>query len=103
MMCPRSIPAWAGEPLPQVQALGHTWVYPRVGGGTRSGYSRTTFLGSIPAWAGEPSLKSPDPPPAKVYPRVGGGTKRNDTPGIDLAGLSPRGRGNQGRWPMACA
>ena len=31
----------------------------------------------------------------RVYPRVGGGTKRNDTPGIDLAGLSPRGRGNQ--------
>ena len=70
-----SIPAWAGEPIPNSCPCGEIRVYPRVGGGTRGGRESLygdqglsprgrgnrddTDLtqrnrGSIPAWAGEP-------------------------------------------------
>ena len=71
----RSIPAWAGEPLPKHDPDDVSRVYPRVGGGTSSispkvfpkyglsprgrgnpSHSRRdgACCGSIPAWAGEP-------------------------------------------------
>ena len=70
-------------------------VYPRVGGGTRSGIgigslyhgsipawageprgkrSRALCVRSIPAWAGEPLEKAEVAKLNTVYPRVGGGT-----------------------------
>ena len=71
---PRSIPAWAGEPL-----LYH---------GRASGP-----LGLSPRGRGNPSTPPPPASKPKVYPRVGGGTPRVDRPS-PRAGLSPRGRGN---------
>ena len=71
------------------------WVYPRVGGETRSlgqaelpgqglsprgrGNRRTgrgarAPAGSIPAWAGKPSVESLQQTAIGVYPRVGGET-----------------------------
>ena len=49
-------PAWAGEPTPVARPPATVKVYPRVGGGTRTG-SR----GKGVTWRA-------------VYPRVGGGT-----------------------------
>ena len=113
-----SIPAWAGEPLPCSAVGTRPWVYPRVGGGTRSTLSASAGLsglsprgrgnrgnakrcipcaGSIPAWAGEPAPPSRWPPKPKVYPRVGGGTLAPPRCGLWRRGLSPRGRGNP-RW-----
>ncbi len=89
----RSIPAWAGEPLSPACEVPEEAVYPRVGGGTSIGRSKTlslsglsprgrgnlpdavvstTFDGSIPAWAGEPCRVRDRPLFSQVYPRVGG-------------------------------
>ena len=95
----RSIPAWAGEPVPLPLSCHLSTVYPRVGGGTSypQGLSATspvhstvyprvgggTLLnadyqagdtGSIPAWAGEPVIHGSGTVTPTVYPRVGGGT-----------------------------
>ena len=90
-------------------------VYPRVGGGTVSGYGncqhqtglsprgrgnrlasqvRALFIRSIPAWAGEPGRGFGGGDFGRVYPRVGGGTNGVAAVATDQYGLSPRGRGN---------
>ena len=111
----RSIPAWAGKPCVASWASSSNAVYPRVGGETKDGAGGTTSaaglsprgrgnplkpaqplecLRSIPAWAGKPA-----PTPARrgktsVYPRVGGETPYTKAQAGQVAGLSPRGRGN---------
>ena len=114
---PRSIPAWAGEPLRGHQKSHRQRVYPRVGGGTFSsplamrclhglsprgrgnrlaGRHQQARAGSIPAWAGEPGgVHCAADLPTMVYPRVGGGTWLSSWATIIWTGLSPRGRGNQ--------
>ena len=114
----RSIPACAGEPLgcwnePRVQR-----VYPRVCGGTITGFpcgyperglsprvrgNRGRRLGtesgwrSIPACAGEPSASSSSARVRRVYPRVCGGTTVAGSSTTPPKGLSPRVRGNRAR------
>ena len=100
----RPVPPWYGQK-----------VYPRVGGGTFSGFEFVVAdFGlsprgrgnrfqegdeyeadrSIPAWAGEPESSQSPRSHSRVYPRVGGGTHM-ETAGIEhTEGLSPRGRGN---------
>ena len=51
---------------------------------------------SIPAWAGEPNTYHTRSPTLSVYPRVGGGTTTIVMNPMEMSGLSPRGRGNQG-------
>ena len=112
----RSIPAWAGEPESRVGMYDLSWVYPRVGGGTKDdagnldselglsprgrgnlshAESYILYHRSIPAWAGEPDRTDRPGDTRRVYPRVGGGTR--DPPGTiqSWMGLSPRGRGNR--------
>ena len=91
-----SIPAWAGKPLRSDSRRQPPWVYPRVGGETRTiAATRPVLPGlsprgrgnppgsgapgrasrSIPAWAGKPrSVRAPLCRP-QVYPRVGGETE----------------------------
>ena len=111
----RSIPAWAGEPLPTITPNALLKVYPRVGGGTQhmfavscrgSGLSprgrgnlghrriEAIRIRSIPAWAGEPGGLDGRRPSHWVYPRVGGGTRSFTPSRACTRGLSPRGRGN---------
>ena len=119
----RSIPACAGEPLPQPCGPPPGWVYPRVCGGTSSATVRAASrlglsprvrgnpyrrnaepepVGSIPACAGEPRRHPEQGTPARVYPRVCGGTSSASRARNSCTGLSPRVRGNpSGR--AACA
>ena len=113
----RSIPAWAGEPIPQEDGAWSIGVYPRVGGGTPTSpdkidtdaglsprgrgnlctsVSIEDHMRSIPAWAGEPAQLSSRTPFQRVYPRVGGGTGARWSWRVASTGLSPRGRGNRG-------
>ena len=116
---PGSIPACAGEPL----AGGHCHlvyrVYPRVCGGTRHQVPLVSdYLGlsprvrgnlwpsrvssdsprSIPACAGEPGGWKGGRLRGEVYPRVCGGTRCSLAAGVPAGGLSPRVRGNLGRY-----
>ena len=113
----RSIPACAGEP-PRSNGGSHDLpVYPRVCGGTavssrakrlRRGLSprvrgnrscipcRSNPSRSIPACAGEPFPRMPFQCSRAVYPRVCGGTYAVLSGQQQVAGLSPRVRGNQG-------
>ena len=112
----RSIPACAGEPASTTRAGGGGGVYPRVCGGTLrpprhqprpAGLSPRVRgnprppappprpPGSIPACAGEPPTRHRRPYAARVYPRVCGGTTYLLEPVREVAGLSPRVRGNQ--------
>ena len=112
----RSIPAWAGEPVPAYPCDTPVAVYPRVGGGTitrciarnagtglsprgrgnqASAAVSMPLAGSIPAWAGEPVTWRRLALTARVYPRVGGGTRGLICQVMTLEGLSPRGRGNR--------
>ena len=116
-----SIPAWAGEPSKTNRGRCRIQVYPRVGGGTfrsfrglgfgwglsprgrgnpRPGVTLQCSNGSIPAWAGEPLYIYLPFACCWVYPRVGGGTACRGLPPLTLAGLSPRGRGNQATIPL---
>ena len=93
---PRSIPAYAGEPLGCSLPAASTTVYPRVCGGTD--FTHTLGMSevglsprmrgnptprrhprrrrrSIPAYAGEPSTDSRATRTSAVYPRVCGGTQ----------------------------
>ena len=120
---PGSIPAWAGETAgrPAVSELAK--VYPRVGGGnllrrrllgSNGGLSPRGrgkpsqqwadggCPGSIPAWAGETRHISAYQGKQEVYPRVGGGNRYAGRPCPFLAGLSPRGRGKQGKRRRPC-
>ena len=111
----RSIPACAGEPSFACPYFSSESVYPRVCGGTvearRVGASLyglsprvrgnpflstsiAVFVGSIPACAGEPVTRSPSSIVLRVYPRVCGGTYIFYAPDGEIAGLSPRVRGN---------
>ena len=111
-----SIPACAGEPGRVVGDVAPYQVYPRVCGGTRQrilpmrphlGLSprvRGNLTGlialagsfrSIPACAGEPRRAGRPPTPAEVYPRVCGGTCVGSAGVQQVAGLSPRVRGNR--------
>ena len=53
------------------------------------------MYGSIPAWAGKPVVMRPHLGAIRVYPRVGGETEDTGNASGDVAGLSPRGRGNR--------
>ena len=114
-LVPRSIPAWAGEPISASIPISSPRVYPRVGGGTRAfrlrrdgveglsprgrgnprpGVTLQCSKGSIPAWAGEPIRTWVSSLIMAVYPRVGGGTVSIPRSIKVQSGLSPRGRGN---------
>ncbi len=119
-----SIPAGAGEPLPDKADLAGHEVYPRGCGGTSS---RTLFRvapyglsprvrgnppgcelhearwGSIPAGAGEPGAAGRSRRSRSVYPRGCGGTKVVSSPTHVDIGLSPRVRGNRPGGRRRCA
>ena len=111
----RSIPAWAGQPLPTFCRLPRRTVYPRVGGATAHPHGYPCPLAglsprgrgnlvaaageghdqrSIPAWAGQPDRRWTHGKQARVYPRVGGATGEYGPEAPERRGLSPRGRGN---------
>ena len=111
-----SIPACAGEPRRACARHTSGKVYPRVCGGTALGriqgrigpglsprvrgnlpgpHSELVGRRSIPACAGEPQTARRSHFPRGVYPRVCGGTIVGDESGKQLAGLSPRVRGNR--------
>ena len=110
-----SIPACAGEPLPDRTVTLLRRVYPRVCGGAQAvgphaplskglsprvrGSRRITFTrpilaGSIPACAGEPSGGGGASASPGVYPRVCGGACLYSCRGSHIRGLSPRVRGS---------
>ena len=114
-LCPRSIPACAGEPGRSACCLVCGGVYPRVCGGTVGIYhgkqrgkglsprvrgnlgvqvAGVRAQGSIPACAGEPFLVSSKTSRNSVYPRVCGGTSPESSCRSSVTGLSPRVRGN---------
>ena len=117
--CLRSIPARAGEPSGAGGRCRCFPVYPRACGGTYTGNGAVVaaqglsprvrgnplrFLrfirdrGSIPARAGEPPCRSMRRPPRTVYPRACGGTRGPSSAPPCCPGLSPRVRGNLGRY-----
>ena len=119
-----SIPACAGEPGSFVQSIRSSRVYPRVCGGTTIRDFMVTNLpglsprvrgnlplrpvrlwpgGSIPACAGEPHLRDGVFGTRRVYPRVCGGTAFTSRSRDDMAGLSPRVRGNPSVTPNSGA
>ena len=70
----RSIPAWAGEPLPFQRKRRSLAVYPRVGGGTWGPSLRIRrSMGLSPAWAGEPLIRLGQNGATPVYPTRGRG------------------------------
>ena len=71
-------------------------VYPRVGGGKRSGGLIAHIdRRSIPAWAGETAALGQADDYGGVYPRVGGGKRRVKTGRPAVSGVYPRvGGGN---------
>ena len=110
-----SIPACAGEPLSLCLWGRVPAVYPRVCGGTQyrlpscaslcglsprvrgnpAGATSCAFaMRSIPACAGEPRVREYSARVDSVYPRVCGGTPCARPDSLNLAGLSPRVRGN---------
>ena len=113
-----SIPAHAGEPIPEAPARESRRVYPRPRGGTamvsaistvREGLSPPTRGNrgsivaissdgrSIPAHAGEPVFLLPRRNAQKVYPRPRGGTDAVLRRQGSAEGLSPPTRGNLAR------
>ena len=71
---------------------------PRVRGNLRLRSPSTTEVGSIPACAGEPVVLSSGSASHTVYPRVCGGTTNPEGDIHDVAGLSPRVRGNRAMY-----
>ncbi len=117
ILCPRSIPACAGEPWCWDKECLMCSVYPRVCGGTGvrtvttsnnwglsprvrgnrwCSISASSNPGSIPACAGEPCIRSAGCITTRVYPRVCGGTCSSYSIRLSRDGLSPRVRGNPG-------
>ena len=113
----RSIPAWAGQPVPPHHQDHLYRVYPRVGGATADTCRATVMRHglsprgrgnhqckpangqqhrSIPAWAGQPSPDGSWEYSQRVYPRVGGASVYAHRIPYLTPGLSPRGRGNRG-------
>ena len=73
-----------------------TWgLSPRVRGNQLAPPGACHTLGSIPACAGEPAVNVAGVYVAGVYPRVCGGTHGLLSEALDVAGLSPRVRGNR--------
>ena len=120
---PRSIPAYAGEPVAFCAAAQHCQVYPRVCGGTGpttpagrpagglsprmrgnplGGIGRGYIAGSIPAYAGEPRCIGRWTDYRQVYPRVCGGTRCSTIYHLTIVGLSPRMRGNPAAVTLLC-
>ena len=114
--CTGSIPACAGEPFRSRSRQGSRAVYPRVCGGTAPSFLQSASSaglsprvrgnlfaapsgrpsrGSIPACAGEPLKRRGARSAPRVYPRVCGGTRHASLASSQLAGLSPRVRGNR--------
>ena len=110
----RSIPAYAGDPIPSPAEPQPRGVYPRLRGGSarwrpippaRQGLSPPTrgipryparfvgVLGSIPAYAGDPPTTCYRIAALKVYPRLRGGSVDVRPCGIADTGLSPPTRG----------
>jgi len=67
---------------------------PRARGNRRAARERAGGAGCIPACAGEPRSGGETDARAGVHPRVRGGTTRFYPAKMDLAGASPRARGN---------
>ena len=116
LLAPRSIPASAGEPPTRSPISPTERVYPRECGGTVGGERGAVDVGglsprvrgnpstarastgrarSIPASAGEPTLGKRRAILLRVYPRECGGTGDLALESQELAGLSPRVRGNR--------
>ena len=115
-----SIPARAGEPMPDSMHWSPHAVYPRACGGTASFQRISDSVGglsprvrgnrfavrlhadlyrSIPARAGEPRTVSESRLCYGVYPRACGGTADTPPSARTLRGLSPRVRGNRAAAP----
>ena len=113
-----SIPACAGEPNTTARSIHVCGVYPRMCGGTESGFygiARDSGLsphvrgnrddlapgvhtrGSIPACAGEPVRSKGRSGMNEVYPRMCGGTCFGANAPRTTRGLSPHVRGNRER------
>ena len=111
----RSIPACAGEPAESFDNCLVAAVYPRLRGGTVTGFclwdvyqglsplargnlsaiaAERGISGSIPACAGEPYWRSLPAGLVGVYPRLRGGTCTSCCTAPACAGLSPLARGN---------
>ena len=112
------IPAYAGEPDPQLRRMPRARAYPRIRGGTwlpkdtqlrRKGLSPHTRgnpgqvtsppdrSGPIPAYAGEPTNCACCNMDNGAYPRIRGGTVDRDGVISGGVGLSPHTRGNRRR------
>ncbi len=119
-----SIPAGAGKPIAEVEAVVVRWVYPRGRGeavyvfhddgklwglSPRARGSRTASvacrarLGSIPAGAGKPSCALGVHRLARVYPRGRGEAEVLGDHQEHSTGLSPRARGSRYRHRAHCA
>ena len=72
----------------------HRGLSPRVRGNHGPAHGRGEHLRSIPACAGEPIVSVAAQSAAWVYPRVCGGTRSQTVASVQVAGLSPRVRGN---------
>ena len=91
----RSIPACAGEPQRRSGCRDGTRVYPRVCGGTLSGYFFCPYtVGLSPRVRGNHRHTRSRLSTRKVYPRVCGGTGHLRPRNTVRQGLSPRVRGN---------
>ena len=110
----RSIPAYAGDPMPTLKPPPKATVYPRLrGGSTLTAYASPPVeglspptrgirggcgcgvpkQGSIPAYAGDPHRGHHPRRYTEVYPRLRGGSAPNTTPAVIGEGLSPPTRG----------
>ena len=86
-----------GTTLRERRASGDLGLSPRVRGNHDRGSARAASRGSIPACAGEPGRRGRARLRVRVYPRVCGGTVDAEHEEGELAGLSPRVRGNHTR------
>ena len=93
-----TIPACAGEPAAvNISGAPFSGLSPRARGNHPGRASISPSAGTIPACAGEPQPVPASFFPLRDYPRVRGGTLSGDGLGADVAGLSPRARGNRRR------
>ena len=111
---PRSIPAYAGDPITRASPFPNVQVYPRLRGGSSPictlapsaqglspptrGIRRRQVLrqgnaGSIPAYAGDPYQVVARRRPLAVYPRLRGGSPHCVALTLIQPGLSPPTRG----------
>ena len=114
ILCIRSIPAYAGDPLDGQDSSPLESVYPRLRGGSTNtlragrlyaglspptrGIRSSSLMncpcwGSIPAYAGDPPYRRVRPTWARVYPRLRGGSAPRSRANWRVEGLSPPTRG----------